>query len=127
MSLSSWIEEASEEKILKQHGLEPGDLHRAVENTDWLLYSLSEICKIVGKTSFLKDIELLRRRVKYGVKSELIPLITLEGIGRVRARSLYNVGIKDLNKLSNTSYTRLARINKIGPAIAHKIKDQLSS
>lgn len=127
MSLSSWIEEASEEKILKQHGLEPGDLHRAVENTDWLLYSLSEICKIVGKTSFLKDIELLRRRVKYGVKSELIPLTTLEGIGRVRARSLYNVGIKDLNKLSNTSYTRLARINKIGPAIAHKIKDQLSS
>lgn len=127
MSLSSWIKEESEEKILKKHGLEPGDLHRAVENTNWLLYSLSEVCKIVGKPRFLKDIELLRKRIKYGVKSELIPLTTLDGVGRVRARSLYNVGIKDLNKLRNTSYTRLAKINKIGPAIAHKIKDQLSS
>ncbi|MFC1752328.1 DEAD/DEAH box helicase [Thermoproteota archaeon] len=127
MSLSSWLNEASEEKIQKRHGLEPGDIHRAVENTDWLLYSLAEVCKIVGKTSFLKDIDLLRRRVKYGVKSELLPLTTLDGIGRIRARSLYNAGIKDLITLSKTPYTRIARVNKIGLAIARKIKNQLSS
>lgn len=127
MSLSSWLNEASEEKILKRHGLEPGDLHRAVENTDWLLYSLAEVCKIVGKTSFLKDIDLLRQRVKYGVKSELLPLTTLEGIGRIRARSLYDAGIRDLITLSKTPYNRIAQVNKIGLALARKIKNQLSS
>ena len=127
MSISSWLNEASEEKILKRHGVEPGDLHRAVENTDWLLYSLSEVCKIVRNTDFLKDIDLLRKRIKYGVKPELLSLTILDGIGRIRARSLYNAGLIDLNILSKASLPRIARVNKIGSAVARKIKNQLSS
>jgi len=126
MALSHWIDEASEEMILKQFGIEPGDLHRAVENADWLLYSLAEVCKIIGRTNFLIEIDLLRRRIKYGVKSELLSLTTLEGIGRVRARSLFNAGLRNLAKLRTTSYNQIASVEKIGPAVARKIKSQIS-
>ena len=126
MALSHWIDEASEERILKQFGFEPGDLHRAVENVDWLLYALAEVCKIIDRTNYLTEIDLLRRRIKYGVKSELLSLTTLEGIGRVRARSLFNAGLRNLAKLRTTSYNQIASVEKIGPAVARKIKSQIS-
>ncbi len=126
MTMWSWIEEASEEKIRERHGVESGDLHRAVQSADWLLYALAEVCKIVGKVSLLKEIDILRRRVKYGVKHELIPLTTLEGVGRVRARVLYKAGYRDLRKLKAASTQRIAEVEKIGPAVAKKIKEQLS-
>ena len=36
----------------------------------------------------------LGKRVKYGVKEELLLLVELKGIGRARARKLFNAGIK---------------------------------
>lgn len=124
-TMLSWVEEASEEKILDRHGVEPGDLHRAVENADWLLYSLSEVCKIVGRMSVFGEIDTLRRRVRYGVKPELLPLTTLDGVGRVRARALHNAGFKDLGRLKAASASRIAEVPKIGSTLAKKIKEQL--
>ncbi|MCL4436999.1 MAG: DEAD/DEAH box helicase [Thaumarchaeota archaeon] len=126
MTMWSWIHEASEETILEKHGVEPGDLHRSVENADWLLYSLGEVCKILGRAEPLREIDALRRRVKYGVKQDLLQLTTLEGIGRVRARSLYSAGYTDLNRLRKVSAERLAEVAKIGPTVARKIKEQLN-
>jgi helicase len=125
MALWGWIEEFSEEKIRELYGVEPGDLNRAVENSDWLLYALSEVCKIIGKPFFLNDIDLLRRRVKYGVKSELITLTTLDGVGRKRARSLFISGYRDLRQLRKAPLDRIARVEKIGFTLAKKIKSQL--
>ncbi len=126
MTMWSWIHEASEEIILEKHGVEPGDLHRTVENADWLLYSLGEVCKILGRPEPLREIDSLRRRVKYGVKSELLQLTTLEGIGRVRARALYNASYTDLNRLRKVSVEQLAEVAKIGLTVARKIKGQLN-
>tara|TARA_B100002003_G_scaffold213358_1_gene210988 strand:+ start:596 stop:925 length:330 start_codon:yes stop_codon:yes gene_type:complete len=106
--------------------IEPGDLHRAVENADWLLYALAEVCKIIDRTNCLTEIDLLRRRIKYGVRSELLSLTTLEGIGRVRARSLFNAGLRNLAKLRVASYNQIASVEKIGPGVARKIKSQIS-
>ncbi len=122
ITLWSWMEEVSEEKIRERFGVESGDLHRAVESTDWLLYSLSEVCKIVDKTSYLKQIDVLRRRMKYGIRTELLPLIVLEGVGRVRARALYKAGYKDLRMLKLAPVERIAEIDKIGFMLANKIK-----
>ncbi len=125
-TMLSWIDESPEEKILERHNAQPGDLHRAVESADWLLYALAEVCKIVGRASLLRDIDNLRRRVKYGVRAELIPLTTLEGVGRIRARTLYNAGYRELRKLKAASTQRIAEVPKIGLAVAKKIKRQLN-
>ena len=126
MVLNAWINESTEERILDVYSVEPGDLHRSVENSDWLLYSLFEVAKLVERNDALSEINALRQRVNYGVKPELLELTQLEGVGRVRARSLYNAGFVTLKSLRQASLERLAALPKIGSAIAKRIKEQLS-
>ena len=106
-------------------GVEPGDMHRMVEMTDWLAYSLYEVAKILRREDILPELYNLRTRIRYGVKEELLSLVALEGIGRVRARSLYAAGITDVGKISRVPQNKLANIPKIGAAVAEKLKDQL--
>jgi len=123
--LKEWIEEASEDKILKTYRVEPGDLLRLIETADWLLYATYELAKLFKHKEFLKLIENLRIRVQKGVKPELIPLVRLEGIGRMRARSLYNTGFKTIEDLKKASLTELINVPLIGLSLAKKIKEQV--
>ena len=59
------------------------------------------------------------------MKEELLPLVALEGIGRVRARTLYAAGLTDVSKVSKVPQEKLAAISKIGPSVAKKLKEQL--
>lgn len=125
MAMHGWINELHEDKLLNRYGVEPGDLHRAVENGDWLLYSLGEIAKLVGKNALLREIGEVRERNRYGIKKELIPLTTLKGVGRVRARTLYNAGYTSLEKVSAANVDAIATLPKIGVKTAKLIKQQL--
>jgi helicase len=123
--LLDWIEENSEERILEAHRAEPGDLLRLIEIANWLLYSSHELAKLFGHKDLLKPLSILRTRVQSGVKAELVPLVSLEGIGRVRARMLYNNGMKTTEDLKYASATDLMKIPLIGPTLAKKIKEQV--
>ena len=60
-----------------------------------------------------------------GCKKELLNLVSLRGIGRVRARALYNEGFKTINDLRNIPLERLANIKTIGRRMADSIKKQI--
>ncbi|MGH9993059.1 MAG: DEAD/DEAH box helicase, partial [Nitrososphaera sp.] len=124
-ALCEWIEETSEKILSDRIGAEPGDMHRIVETGGWLAYSLYEVAKLIGREDLLPELYNLRVRIRYGVKEELLPLVALEGIGRVRARALYSAGLTDVAKIAREPQSRLASISKIGPAVAEKLKDQL--
>ena len=126
MVLDAWIDESKEDQILERLGAEPGDLHRAVDSADWLLYCLSELARLYGKHDVIKESELLRKRVGTGVKAELLELTKLRGIGRVRARSLYNFGFRTLKSIKEAPVERLALVEKIGPTLAQRIKEEAS-
>ena len=113
--------------ISNKVGVEPGDMHRMVENGGWLTYSLYEVAKLLKREDLLTEIHNLRSRIKYGVREELIPIVALEGIGRVRARALYDAGLTDTRKLAKVSNSKLAAISKIGPTVAAKLKEQLKT
>ncbi|HZB18032.1 MAG TPA: helix-hairpin-helix domain-containing protein, partial [Nitrososphaeraceae archaeon] len=51
--------------------------------------------------------------------------VALEGIGRVRARALYDAGLTDPRKILQVSNSKLSAISKIGPTVAAKLKEQL--
>ena len=87
-------------------GVEPGDMHRIVEMADWLAYSLYEVAKLLHREDFLSELYSLRTRIRYGVKEELLPLVALEGIGRVKARALYNAGFTDVLKIAKASQAK---------------------
>lgn len=123
-ALCEWIEETSDKILSDKIGVEPGDMHRILELAEWLTYSLYEVAKLLRREDLLTELYNLRTRIRYGVKEELLPLVALEGIGRVRARSLYAAGITDVGKIAKTPQNKLAGIPKIGAAVAEKLKDQ---
>ena len=125
MALQSWITESSEISLSDNLKIESGDIHRMVQTAEWLLYCLRELAKQAGKAEFLEELDLLRKRVIYGIREELIDLVKIKGIGRIRARKLYNHGVKTLDDLSKIPVKKLAEIDKIGSTLADNIKSQL--
>jgi len=102
-------------------------MYRIVESSEWLAYSLYEVAKLLRREDLLGSIHCLRLRIKYGIKDELLPLVKLEGIGRIRARSLYDAGLTDVGKVAKIPEIKLAQISKIGPAVARKLKENLEN
>jgi helicase len=126
MALSGWIDEWREEQLLTRLGVEPGDMHRAVDNADWLLHALGELSKLFKVPEMVRQSEVLRRRVESGVSEELLELTLLQGVGRVRARALYTAGFKTLEDIKEAPAERIAQVEKVGTAVARKIKEQVS-
>ncbi len=124
-ALCSWVEETPEKVLSDKMGVEPGDMHRIVEMANWLAYSLYEVAKLLRREDLMPELYNLRTRIRYGVKEELLPLVLLEGIGRVKARTLYNAGFTDLSKIAKASQAKLASVPKIGPTVAEKLQHQL--
>jgi len=117
--LVNWIEEKTEEELYIDFGVGPGDLHRIVETADWLLYSAVRIAELFHLR--LPELSRLRRRVRYGVREELLPLVELKGIGRVRARILYEAGYRDPFALSKADPGEIAKLPHFGTKLAESL------
>jgi ATP-dependent DNA helicase len=126
-ALCWWIEETSERVLSDKIGVEPGDMHRIVEISNWLAYSLYEVAKLLRREDLMPELYNLRTRIRHGVKEELLSLVVLEGIGRVKARALYNAGFIDVLTITKASEAKLASVPKIGPTLAGKLKHQLKN
>jgi helicase len=125
LALHAWINESSEIFLSDNFSIESGDMYRMVETADWLVHALYEIAKLEKKDEALNEIDTLRSRIKYGIKAELVDLVRIKGIGRVRARILFKNGIKSTQDLTEISAEKLSKIDKIGPVIAENIKTHL--
>jgi len=123
MMFEQWINEQDEEFLLEEYNIRPGELRAKLEIADWLLYATEEICKMLHYQSLIKEIVKLRLRMRYGVKEELLPLVRLENIGRVRARILFRNRLKDLKDVKSADLTTLTQL--LGEKTALGIKKQL--
>ncbi len=123
MLLYSWIEEYSEDQIISAFRVGSGDILRIGETGRWLLYSTEEIAKLLKLRLAKKIIRELTVRVTYGIKKELVKLVSIPGIGRIRARALYNSGYKSLRSLQRAKIGDLIKVPMIGKEIAKKIKE----
>ncbi|MEA3369628.1 MAG: DEAD/DEAH box helicase [Candidatus Ratteibacteria bacterium] len=124
--LESWANEEKEDTLCDKFGLGPGDIHRLMGTADWLIYSGRKLAKLFATPPIANQLENIRRRVKYGIKEELLDLVKLKGIGRVRARALYQQGFRNLSILKKTEISKLTKIPYIGKETAESIKRQLS-
>lgn len=121
--LDDWINEISEEEITVSMGIGPGDIRSRVDMIDWLLYSMNEVAYIF-RPEATKKIRPLLTRVRYGVKEELLGLVSFRGVGRVRARMLHDNGICSKSDVISVDIERLSKMPKIGPALAKSMKAQ---
>ena len=124
--LDDWMAERTEDEVTKKFGIGPGDIRRMTDQAEWLLYSMGELGRIFNKKK-VRALTRLTTRVQYGVKEELLELISLRGVGRVRGRALYQRGFKTLRELQKADPNDLSRIPTIGPSLAVKIKEQVGA
>ena len=120
--LMDWIGETKEEEISDRYHIGPGDIRRSAETAEWLMHSLSELSKHLN-IGLTYRAEQLALRIHYGAGPDLLTLIDLKGIGRVRARKLYQAGYTNLDKLKAAKLEDVGQI--IGPKIAEKVMSQL--
>lgn len=121
--LYEWIEETGEDKILEHYNIRPGELKGKLDLADWLIYSSIEINKLLGHKMLNKHLNKLRERISYGVREELLKLVKLSSIGKIRARKLYSQNIKTFSDIKNTDVKTLNAI--LGKGIAKKVLHQL--
>ncbi len=120
-SLYEWVEEKSEESILLDYNMTPGALYAKVSNADWMLYSWIELSKLVHNP--YRSLINTRVRLRYGIREELLDLVRLEQIGRVRARRLYDNGIKSVSDI-RANVGKVERL--LGKEVSKRILSQVT-
>ena len=121
MLVEKWIEEVPEDSITDSMGIGPGDIRSRVDMMDWMLYAMNEIALIFNPDAVVR-IRPLITRIKYGVKEELMELVGFRGVGRSRARSLFDNGVVSELDVMAMDEAALAAIPRIGNALARSMK-----
>jgi helicase len=116
------MDELSETKICERYSVGPGDVFGMVESVNWLVHATTELSRMF-KLTFYQKIKELEVCMKNGIRRELLPLVRLRGIGRVRARRLFNNGITSVELLQAAGIDTISKI--IGQGIAEQLFAQL--
>jgi len=122
--VSDWVSEIHENDIAHAFSVGPGDIRNKMEIAEWLIHATARLAELFNNDA-VNDVRELRTRIRYGIKPELLELVRLSGVGRIRARALYDRGLRRIEDLRTTSYDRLKQIPTIGEAVARSIKKQL--
>jgi len=120
--LSDWANEVSEEKICERYSVGPGDIYGMVESVNWLLHAGAELARMF-RPQFHPSIREYEVCMKSGIRRELLPLVRLRGIGRVRARRLFNNGIQTPDAILEAGVAQVTQI--LGRGITEQVFLQL--
>ncbi|HZD43749.1 MAG TPA: ATP-dependent DNA helicase, partial [Methanomicrobiales archaeon] len=123
MLLSDWIDEVTDEMICERYGVGPGDIYTMREGVVWLIHASAQLARMFAPPHAPRIWDL-EKRVRYGVRRELLPLVRLRGIGRVFARRLYNNGIRDQAAMQAAERDKIVSI--LGQGRAEQILSQVN-
>ena len=121
--LEMWIDERPILEITQRFNVGAGDLRTKVEDAEWLLFGMGRLA-VRFRRDLARSVDELSLRIRYGVRDELIDLVHLRGIGRVRGRALFAAGFADREALASASVDRLAVILR-SRALAEAVLKQI--
>ena len=121
--VQDWMSEVDEDTITDSYGIGPGDIRSRVDMMDWLIYAMSEIA-VLFRPEMVKGLRNMLVRVRYGIGKELMELVSFKGVGRIKARLLYDHGIRTRNDVIEADVTDIARVPGIGPTLAKRMKEE---
>lgn len=128
-----WCDEENIRSIEKDLDVNPGDINYRVDIMAWLIHSSREI--ILADDVFsdehmpqiaelIKQLDVLRLRVRHGCKEDLLTLVNIPNVGRFRARELSKLDIRTPHDVANMTKKQIDQILKIrgwGPQLLDKI------
>ncbi len=122
MLLNDWADELPDARICERYSVGPGDVYGMVESVNWLLHAGGELSRMFAK-GFHPKIREFEICMKNGIRRELLPLVKLRGIGRVRARRLFNNNLTSPEAVLNAGIGTVTKL--IGRGIAEQVFSQL--
>jgi len=137
--VQSWMQEDSHESIEEKWGVQPGDLRSRVELIEWLLFSmrrilseddgLARVDRNAHKTLY-ESIDEVHRRVRFGCRADILGLVAIKGVGRVRAREMADtLGVcsaSDVSMLTERDRASLADLRGWSPKLVENLVDSAS-
>ncbi|AGB17744.1 superfamily II helicase [Halovivax ruber XH-70] len=91
--LKDWADEMDEDRLTERYSIGPGDLRGKVETAEWLLGAAETLAAEID-SDWSVAVREARARVEHGVREELLELVSVRGVGRKRARQLYQAGVE---------------------------------
>lgn len=119
----AWINEKSLDEITVQFNVGEGDIHSFADISQWIMHAVARLAESQQLPGSKQAYEL-EQRIKYGANTQLLELLSIRNIGRVRARKLFDAGITSVEAIKNTDINRLSSL--IGVKIAAKIMLQIT-
>ncbi len=132
-TLSHWIDESSLREIEGELGVAPGDLRVRVDHADWLMNAARQICAnddepdsllVDADVELMEILDIMRKRIPNGCREDLLSLIAIRGVGRVRARTLANHGYRtplEICRITKNAAQKLADERGWSPLLVQNI------
>ncbi|MCS3923304.1 ATP-dependent DNA helicase [Methanosalsum natronophilum] len=121
--LMDWINEIHIDEIARNYNVGEGDIRVFSETSLWLMHALSLLAPYTKKPEVSTMAKQLEKRIKYGVKLELVELVSLKRVGRSRARKLFKNGYRSIDELKEANPSNISKL--IGSKITIDIFKQL--
>jgi helicase len=121
--LEAWIDEVPIVELSERWAIGAGDIRTKVEDAEWLLFGAGRLATVFQRR-LGRTLDDLATRVRYGAREELLDLVRLRGIGRVRARMLFKAGFADRESLRRAPSDRIAAALH-SPTLATMVLTQL--
>ena len=131
--IEMWTLEDNIRSIEKELDVNPGDINYRVDIMEWLIHASREIIltddvfsdeHMTQIADIVKQLDILRLRVRHGCKSDLLALVNIPNVGRMRARELSKLGIRTPSDVANMTSRQISEVLKIrgwGPQLLDKI------
>ena len=128
-----WSSEDNIRSIEKELDVNPGDIHYRVDIMEWLIHSAREVMltddvfsddHMAQIATIVRQLDVLRLRVRHGCREDLLSLVNIPNVGRMRARELSKLGIRNPNDVANMNKKQISEVLKIrgwGPQLLNKI------
>ncbi|MEC7178319.1 MAG: helicase-related protein, partial [Candidatus Thermoplasmatota archaeon] len=136
--IEMWTNEDNIRSIEKELDVNPGDIHYRVDIMEWLIHASREIILTDDVFSdehmnqiaeIVKLLDILRLRVRHGCKQDLLSLVNIPNVGRMRARELSTRGIRNPNDVANMTQKQINEVLNMrgwGPQLLDKIMYEVS-
>ena len=118
--LNDWIGEVPIYEIEEKFKVGSGDIEGRVSTAEWIAKAGSRLAAEFRR-EFSYPLDVLSFRLREGVKEEIMNLVAIPNVGRVRARRIWNVGLKTAKDVAEARIEKLASIRGISMRLAENI------
>ena len=113
--LSDLVHEKPLADVAAKYGAQAGMLQGLMQSAGSFARMSVCFCHNMEWTALEAVLNTFVERLNLGVKAEIIPLTEISGVGRSRARALWNAGFKSVEAIAHTSIEDLRRHVRLGP------------